>query len=426
MASVTERNLKDGSLVFEIRVSRGRDPVTGKQWTPFSKRYTPPRTWSTKKAQKQAQVEAAKFEAECKAGKIKTKAQIRQEMEQQRKAEEEKRLDDERRPTFKKYVEILLEEMAVTNAAGTLENYDYVLRRAGPIFNDYKMEDITPAMIKKYIVDFQANGRNHFTGELVGHKTVLKHFIILHRIFASAVENDVIQVSPMEKLKRPKPRKDEVQKEAQVYTEEEARYIISCLDQESLMWKALVMIMIDSGCRRGEVVGLMWDAVNLKTGEVKIFRNAQYTAGKGTYITTSKNRKNRVLYLNPAVISVMKEWKLAQMKYMLAQGYPMEGFCFTRENGKVLNPQAPTSYLARFGKKYGVENLHPHALRHTMATISIANGADIVSVSEKLGHSETSVTLDVYSHVNKQAQKRANQVLSQALYSTQTDSKRHA
>lgn len=426
MASVTERTLKDGSLVFEIRVSRGRDPVTGKQLTPYSTRYTPPRTWSTKKAQKQAQVEAAKFEAECKAGKVKTKAQIRQEIEQQRKAEEEKRLDDERRPTFKKYVEILLEEMAVTNAAGTLENYDYVLRRAGPIFNDYKMEDITPAMIKKYIVDFQANGRNHFTGELVGHKTVLKHFIILHRIFASAVENDVIQVSPMEKLKRPKPRKDEVQKEAQVYTEDEARYIISCLDQESLMWKALVMFMIDSGCRRGEVVGLMWDAVNLKTGEVKIFRNAQYTAGKGTYITTTKNRKNRVLYLNPAVISVMKEWKLAQMKYMLAQGYPMEGFCFTRENGKVLNPQSPTSYLARFGKKYGVENLHPHALRHTMATISIANGADIVSVSEKLGHSETSVTLDVYSHVNKQAQKRANQVLSQALYSTQTDSKRHA
>lgn len=102
-----------------------------------------------------------------------------------------------------------------------------------------------------------------------------------------------------------------------------------------------------------------------------------------------------------------------------AKAYPMEGFCFTRDNGKVLNPQAPTSYLARFGKKYGVENLHPHALRHTMATISIANGADIVSVSEKLGHAETSVTLDVYSHVNKQAQNRANQVLSQALYAPQ-------
>lgn len=93
---------------------------------------------------------------------------------------------------------------------------------------------------------------------------------------------------------------------------------------------------------------------------------------------------------------------------------------------KVLNPQAPTSYLSRFGKKYGIQNLHPHALRHTMATISIANGADIVSVSEKLGHSETSVTLDVYSHVNKKAQKRANQILSQALYTPQNESKMQA
>lgn len=70
--------------------------------------------------------------------------------------------------------------------------------------------------------------------------------------------------------------------------------------------------------------------------------------------------------------------------------------------------------------------MHPHALRHTMATISIANGADIVSVSEKLGHSETSVTLDVYSHVNKQAQMRANQALSQALYTTPQKTKNHA
>lgn len=222
------------------------------------------------------------------------------------------------------------------------------------------------------------------------------------------------------------PRKDEIEKEAQVYTEEEAKYIISCLDNESMMWKALVMFMIDSGCRRGEVVGLMWDAVDLTTGEVKIFRNAQYTSGKGTYITTTKNRKNRVLYLNPTVLSVMREWKREQARYLLAQGYPREGYCFTRENGKVLNPQAPTSYLARFGKKYGIQNLHPHALRHTMATISIANGADIVSVSEKLGHSETSVTLDVYSHVNKKAQKRANQILSQALYTPQNESKMQA
>ena len=85
MASVTERYLKDGTRVFEIRVSRGRDPVTGKQLTPYSTRYTPPPTWSDKKACKQAQIEAAKFECDCKAGKVKTKAQKQQEIEESRK-----------------------------------------------------------------------------------------------------------------------------------------------------------------------------------------------------------------------------------------------------------------------------------------------------------------------------------------------------
>lgn len=65
-----------------------------------------------------------------------------------------------------------------------------------------------------------------------------------------------------------------------------------------------------------------------------------------------------------------------------------------------------------------VAEIHPHALRHTMAALSIANGADVVSVSEKLGHAEPSITLNVYSHANEEAQRRANEVLAEALYNT--------
>ena len=82
----------------------------------------------------------------------------------------------------------------------------------------------------------------------------------------------------------------------------------------------------------------------------------------------------------------------------------------------MMNPQAPTAYLERFGEKYNLPGIHPHALRHTMVTLSIANGADIVSVSEKLGHAEPSITLNVYSHANEEAQRRANEVLASALY----------
>lgn len=82
----------------------------------------------------------------------------------------------------------------------------------------------------------------------------------------------------------------------------------------------------------------------------------------------------------------------------------------------MIHPQSPTAYLRRFGQKYGIEDLHPHKLRHTMATLSIANGADVKSVSDKLGHSNVSITLEVYTHANEEAQQRANNALAEAIY----------
>ena len=80
------------------------------------------------------------------------------------------------------------------------------------------------------------------------------------------------------------------------------------------------------------------------------------------------------------------------------------------------NPQAPTAYMKRLGKRCGIESLHPHALRHTMASLSIANGADIVSVSQKLGHSEVATTLNIYAHENEEAKEKASQVLADTIY----------
>lgn len=220
----------------------------------------------------------------------------------------------------------------------------------------------------------------------------------------------------MQNLKRPRPRKDETPKEAIVYDEEQTQYIIECLNQEPLKWRALIMFAIDSGCRRGEIIGLKWSEVDFRTGKTNICRNAQYTAGRGTYISTTKNRKNRTIYINPPALAVLAAWKREQALLLFGQGIPNNGFCFTQDNGEMMNPQAPTAYLTRFGKKYNLPGIHPHALRHTMATISIANGGDIVSVSKKLGHCDPSITLNVYSHANEEAQQRANAALAEAIY----------
>jgi len=416
MPSVTERTLKDGSRVYEIRVARGRDPVTGKQLTPYTTRYKPPEGWSAKKAMKQAQVEAAAFEARCRAGEVMTKAERKTyEQEQIRIAEQAKR-EEASKLTFSGYVELFMKESTISRSDGTLTNYRNVFRRATPFLGDYKMEEITPVIMRSYITELQTNGVSERNGEPLSYNTIAKHYNVLHTFFEAAVTDEIIEFSPMQRMKKPKPKKDEIKMESKALTVDQSKRLIECLKNEPVMWRALVMLLLDSGCRRGEAVALRWDDVDLKSGYTQVKGNAQYTVEKGKYITTPKSGKGRMVILNQPVLAILKEWKREQAKWLLSMGLPHTGFIFTQDDGEMLNPNAPTKYLSKFGKKYNFPGLHPHTLRHTMATVSIANGADIVSISKKLGHAAPSITLNIYSHANQEAQLRANKSLEMALY----------
>ena len=416
MPSVTERTLKDGSRVYEIRVARGRDPVTGKQLTPYTTRYKPPEGWSAKKAMKQAQVEAAAFEARCRAGEVMTKAERKTyEQEQIRIAEQAKR-EEASKLTFSGYVELFMKESTISRSDGTLTNYRNVFRRATPFLGDYKMEEITPVIMRSYITELQTNGVSERNGEPLSYNTIAKHYNVLHTFFEAAVTDEIIEFSPMQRIKKPKPKKDEIKMESKALTVDQSKRLIECLKNEPVMWRALVMLLLDSGCRRGEAVALRWDDVDLKSGYTQVKGNAQYTVEKGKYITTPKSGKGRMVILNQPVLAILKEWKREQAKWLLSMGLPHTGFIFTQDDGEMLNPNAPTKYLSKFGKKYNFPGLHPHTLRHTMATVSIANGADIVSISKKLGHAAPSITLNIYSHANQEAQLRANKSLEMALY----------
>ena len=78
-------------------------------------------------------------------------------------------------------------------------------------------------------------------------------------------------------------------------------------------------------------------------------------------------------------------------------------------------PQLPTRFFKKFGERYDIADFHPHKLRLSSASIAITNGADIVSVSERLGHSDTAVTLRMYAHANAESIRRAGQAVRDAI-----------
>ena len=91
-------------------------------------------------------------------------------------------------------------------------------------------------------------------------------------------------------------------------------------------------------------------------------------------------------------------------------------YVFTQDNSPdIMHPQSPTRYFKKFGQRYGIKDFHPHKLRHTSASLAITNGADVVSVSERLGHSDTAVTLRMYAHANEESIRRAGQIVRDAL-----------
>lgn len=145
-----------------------------------------------------------------------------------------------------------------------------------PALGDLKLPEITPAQITALILDIQAEGK--------AHSTVIKVYTILHSFFKTASLGDMIDRNPMDKVERPKPRKDEVKANGPLaYTPAEVQKIVAGLEREPLKWRTLVHLLIDTGIRRGECCALQWKNIDFATGAVSIRGNLCYTKAKGVY-----------------------------------------------------------------------------------------------------------------------------------------------
>ena len=88
---------------------------------------------------------------------------------------------------------------------------------------------------------------------------------------------------------------------------------------------------------------------------------------------------------------------------------------FVKENGEPMIPDGITAWLSEFSKRHDLPHINPHAFRHTMASILINSGKDVVSVSKRLGHAKVSTTTDIYSHIIMEADEQASECLADVM-----------
>lgn len=392
MASTRKKTTKDGREFYEIRVDMGRGKPE------LTRRWYVPDGWSRRSIERELAKVAADFERQCKAGEILTRAQKKEK-------ERIEELEANRIQTLKQFSErVFMPAITVRSSENTRSSYQGNLnRRIYPALGDYKLPDITAAQIEELLLNTQREG--------LSHASCIKLYTILSGIFKAAYKAELIDRNPMDRVDRPTPRKDEIRKtEVKSFTAAEVRHILNCLSEEPLKWQAIVWFLVDTGVRRGEAVGLQWTDIDFKTGRCTIQREVSYTSEKGVYVDTTKSRRLHTFDLSDHVLSLLKQLREEQSKVCISK------WVFTQNNSpEPMHPQSPTGYLRKFSTKYGIKDVHPHKLRHSFASIAITNGADIASVSEKLGHSDKAVTLRMYTHADEESIKHAGDTFRNAI-----------
>lgn len=209
-------------------------------------------------------------------------------------------------------------------------------------------------------------------------------------------------------------------KEKGTWTIQEANQFLSHTFQDDLLHVAY-LLAIYTGMRQGEILGLRWKDCDLEKGQISICQTLSRTS-KGLVFQEPKTKSSRrVIAITDEIVSALKKHKARQNrnKLLLGEAYEDHNLVVCTSKGTPIIPSNFRRHFIRMIKESGVPKIRFHDMRHTHATIMLQLGEHPKVVSERLGHSRTSVTLDTYSHVIPNIQADAAKKFSNALKATQ-------
>ena len=224
----------------------------------------------------------------------------------------------------------------------------------------------------------------------------------------------VVSDNPCSKVTLPKDRHDE----KKIYTPEQVQRFLNLLNDEPLKYRTFFNLMIYSGFRRGEMLGLEWKDVDFEHNIISVRRTSNYTGKKGTYTDTTKTRKSqRTLKFPQEIMDMLKEYKDEQDMQALKCGdkWVETDRLYTKWNGLPMQNGTPYFWLGEFCEKHDLPFYGLHSFRHLFASLLVNQGVDIVTVSGALGHSTVSTTSNIYCHMLEEAQAKVSEAVSSAL-----------
>lgn len=252
------------------------------------------------------------------------------------------------------------------------------------------------------------------TDKCLAPKTIKRYHSLIYSVLAQAEKEMLVPYNAAEKATLP-PAK--ATRERDFLQPEQVQEVLEALKLEPLDFRTMITLFIVTGCRRGEILAIKWDNVDLNSRQIKIAGSMNYLPEYGVFEGTTKTENIRHITIPEEAADLLKQYRPWQLERRIRSGESWidTGLLFTRSDGTALAPSLINRRLTRFCDRHGLPHIHPHTFRHTAASIMISCGVDVLTVSKMLGHANTTTTLDTYGHAIEEAKRKAAECIADAL-----------
>lgn len=425
MASIRKRN---GS--YQITVSCGYD-IRGKKLIETTT-YTPDAALSPKKQEKAVREFALEFERRVKSGVTMEGSKI----------------------TLKEFSDRWMEEYAKINLQpGTVAKYSEELNnKILPILGHLKLSEIKPHTVNAFLASLSRDGaRQDGKAGRYSKATIMKVKNILSSVLKTATEWEIIEKNPCEKVHL---QSEDAADKVQFFTPSQTIAFLNYIEQpyqvqvsghnriddtgipysvdnytitkfipEQL--QILFILAIYTGLRKGELLALQWTDIDFTADVIHVSKAITIIKGKPVCKVPKTKTSHRTVSIPHFLSERLNALRLTQLDFQSQVGDYWQGdnWVFTQNDGKLMNYSTPYQALqdaiSRYNKEKPLDQQLPHipfhGLRHTSATLLIASKQDIKTVSKRLGHAQTSTTMNIYAHALQESDRNATEALTTML-----------
>ncbi|QIZ07625.1 site-specific integrase [Priestia megaterium] len=313
--------------------------------------------------------------------------------------------------TLSEYLDYWLENHAKPNTAKrTYENYQYMINlHLKPVLGHINISKLQPSHLQEYYAQKLSNGKIDEGG--LSAQSVKHHHRLIFKALKDAVKWQLIVRNVAEAVTPPKTRKVEMQ----TWDNEQVKVFLE-VSKDSPYYQ-IFLTAINTGMRRGEVLGLRWQDIDFDNNMIYVRQSLQEVKKEGLTFKEPKSGKSRSISITPSLTKEFKKIYKLQLehKLLLGQGYHDLDLVFAQKNGKPIQPTEMARNYRKMVDKSGLPYIRFHDLRHTHATLLLQQGVHPKVVSERLGHSTIGITMDTYTHVLPNMQKEAALLLEQLI-----------